>query len=37
MFYMLLLQQDIIKKRWINKFWLKFELSNNKKYEVKAI
>lgn len=37
MFYMLLLEQDIIRKGQIKKFVPEFETGNNKKYEVEAI
>lgn len=39
MFHVLLLEQDIIKKRRINKFLLvpKFEVGDNKEYKMKAI
>lgn len=39
MFYVSLLEKDIIKKRQINKFLLvsKFEANNNKVYKVKTI
>ena len=34
---MLLMELDTIRKRQINKFLPKFEVGNNKKYEVEAI
>ena len=39
MFYVLLLEQDIIKKEQMNRFLLmpEFEIGNNKEYEIEAI
>lgn len=37
MFHVLLLKKDNTKKGQINKFSAKFEMGNNKKYNVKAI
>lgn len=34
---MSLLEYDTIRKRWINKFVLKFKVDNNRKYKMEAI
>lgn len=38
MFYVLLLEKDIIRKKWINKFLVpEFEVGDNNKYKVETI